>query len=150
MNKNLLDLQKKLDVYWRTEYADKIRREQIKKERSERASQLREEGQQHMMKISEQAEAYQQAMGMNKERTKRQKANEHRRNVDSKLSEIRLTVRSMNEYQTLVLDRENRLKYDNLKTRLKNLLETIHILDEDAWKIADRYVQDNLIILSIW
>lgn len=87
---------------------------------------------------------------MNKERTKRQKVNEHRRNVDSKLSEIRLTVRSMNEYQTLVLDRENRLKYDNLKTRLKNLLETIHILDEDAWKIADRYVQDNLIILSIW
>ena len=35
---------------------------------------------------------------MNKERTKRQKVNEHRRNVDSKLSEIRLTVRSMNEY----------------------------------------------------
>lgn len=27
---------------------------------------------------------------------------------------------------------------------------SIEIKDEDAWAVADRYVQDNLDVLSIW
>lgn len=32
----------------------------------------------------------------------------------------------------------------------KEAMHDLKIKDEDAWAVADRYVQDNLDVLSIW
>ena len=44
----------------------------------------------------------------------------------------------MNSFNAVVADGKSRLEYD------------LKIKDEDAWEVADRYVQDNLDVLSIW
>lgn len=47
-------------------------------------------------------------------------------------------------------DTKSRLEYDLYRQRLRQTMHDLKIKDEDAWAVADRYVQDNLDVLSIW
>lgn len=72
-----------------------------------------------------------------------------RRDCDQ-LQSICKIVGHMNSFNAVVADNKSRLEYDLYRQRLRQAMHDLKIKDEDAWKIADRYVQDNLIILSIW
>ena len=72
-----------------------------------------------------------------------------RRNCDQ-LQSIRKIVGHMNSFNAVVADNKSRLEYDLYRQRLRQAMHDLKIKDEDAWKIADRYVQDNLDVLSIW
>lgn len=74
--------------------------------------------------------------------------NEHR-NCDQ-LQSIRKIVGHMNGFNDVVADNKSRLEYDLYRQRLRQTMHDLKIKDEDAWAVADRYVQDNLDVLSIW
>ena len=56
----------------------------------------------------------------------------------------------MNSFNAVVADNKSRLEYDLYRQRLRQAMYDLKIKDEDAWAVADRYVQDNLDVLSIW
>lgn len=72
-----------------------------------------------------------------------------RRNCDQ-LQSIRKIVGHMNSFNAVVADGKSRLEYDLYRQRLRQAMHDLKIKDEDAWAVADRYVQDNLDVLSIW
>lgn len=72
-----------------------------------------------------------------------------RMNCDQ-LQSIRKIVGHMNSFNAVVADAKSRLEYDLYRQRLRQTMHDLKIKDEDAWAVADRYVQDNLDVLSIW
>lgn len=72
-----------------------------------------------------------------------------RMNCDQ-LQSIRKIVGHMNDFNDVVADTKSRLDYDLYRQRLRQTMHDLKIKDEDAWAVADRYVQDNLDVLSIW
>lgn len=73
-----------------------------------------------------------------------------RKGICEQLQSIRKIVGHMNGFNDVVADTKRRLGYDLYRQRLRQTMHDLKIKDEDAWAVADRYVQDNLDVLSIW
>lgn len=65
-------------------------------------------------------------------------------------SGIDLIVNTAVDSDAVVADAKSRLEYDLYRQRLRQAMHDLKIKDEDAWAVADLYVQDNLDVLSIW
>ena len=151
MDKRLRELQSRLDEYWKTTYADKLRQYYLDQEREEVERVADEQHKKKLQDLSLQIETYQETMMKPKEKSKRDKMYEHERKCGAFLLNIRQTVRLMNDIgDKKELGRKERLEYDELKERLKELLEKLHLIDEETWKVANKYVEENLNVISIW
>lgn len=154
MDKRLRELQSRLNQYWKTTYADKLREEQRQKEQEEAAEDAERQRQKRLQELSIKIEAYQEKTAMNKpnkKKSKRDKEIEHHRRCGAFLLDIRTTVRLMNEIgEKDGLGRKERMEYDELRVKLKDLLAKLRVEDEDTWKVANKYVEGNLNIVSIW
>lgn len=150
MTKDLRDIQKRLDQYWKTTYADKLRREELENQKTETDQKYEQLRKDKLNELSLKIETYQEQTMNKLKKSEKDKKYEHERKCGLFLLDIRSTVRLMNEYDDKRLGRKERIEYDELKMKLKDLLEKLQVLDEDTWHVANKYVEDNLNVISIW
>ena len=79
-----------------------------------------------------------------------QRAKIEEQKVSDKLQSVRRIVGKMNCFEDIPMTTEKRLEYDCLRNRLSKTMSDLKTRDEDVWAVANRYVQDNLNVLSVW
>lgn len=133
-----------------TTYADKLRREELERQKRELEEKRKQEHRRKLTELSSRIEAYQDKTMKQKKKTKRQQFIEHERRSGELLYEIRQITKRMNDYDGKTLGRAERLDYDRLRANLKEALQRLHVHDEDTWKVANRYIEENLNEISFW
>lgn len=67
------------------------------------------------------------------------------------LNELRLTVREMNEfYDKETFTARDHFRYGDLRAKLATLLEDARRSGGDVWVVANNYIQDHLLLISIF